>query len=517
MNNEHLDYKKWQPFLLGLCAAIGMFGGYKLKLAESNNIASHKDKDPSYFVHQKTQDALSYIQTKYVDSLKNEALSEFLISQLTYALDPYSEYISANHLQEYMDEMDGGYQGIGMEYQLIHDKLIVSKIISQGPISKTAIALGDEILSINNHVINFQNSKSDSINAFIKASNDTIDLVWKKQLNAEVTKSKVIRENIETSTIGTVFSPYDKTIYIKIKLFGDRTYREFMEVLENYVFEHKCTNLILDLRDNQGGLVHIAADILNQLVQEKDVLLFRTSGRQVISKEYKSLGKPFFKLNKIIVLINEKTASAAEIVAGSLQDLNLATIIGTPSFGKGTILEQFNLADGAALRIATSRIYLPSGRCIQKSYNQSADSISNWLSPFRSDTNSILISNGKKIINGQAIYPDLLVSNPVAEPNSSDDVKDIALKLALNNIQSLKNLIGDDVEKIDDKTIDLFLKTKLKDWENSTTKQNHFDWIIEESKFAITNLLFGEDMEQRASLNQDEVMLTALNLLKNNK
>ena len=87
MNNEHLDYKKWQPFLLGLCAAIGMFGGYKLKLAESNNIASHKDKDPSYFVHQKTQDALSYIQTKYVDSLKNEALSEFLISQLTYALD----------------------------------------------------------------------------------------------------------------------------------------------------------------------------------------------------------------------------------------------------------------------------------------------------------------------------------------------------------------------------------------------------------------------------------------------
>ena len=111
----------------------------------------------------------------------------------------------------------------------------------------------------------------------------------------------------------------------------------------------------------------------------------------------------------------------------------------------------------------------------------------------------------------------MLVSNPVAEPNSSDDVKDIALKLALNNIQSLKNLIGDDVEKIDDKTIDLFLKTKLKDWENSTTKQNHFDWIIEESKFAITNLLFGEDMEQRASLNQDEVMLTALNLLKNNK
>ena len=151
-----------------------------------------------------------------------------------------------------------------------------------------------------------------------------------------------------------------------------------------------------------------------------------------------------------------------QIIIGLLVTfVNLATIIGTPSFGKGTILEQFNLADGAALRIATSRIYLPSGRCIQKSYNQSADSISNWLSPFRSDTNSILISNGKKIINGQAIYPDLLVSNPVAEPNSSDDVKDIALKLALNNIQSFENQVKR-LGKLNDQTKSLRLDYRRK-------------------------------------------------------
>lgn len=506
MEKSAHPYFKYQPLLLAICAIIGMYGGYKLKLPEQKNKLSFDSNLKNYTSGQKITDALSYIDSKYVDSLKINEASDYMIQQLCLALDPYSEYIPANQVQEYMDDLDGGYHGIGLSFIKFDETWMANNVLKNSPAELGGIEPGDEILSINGHT----NKEEDfSPEGLTKSNPFEVDLKWKKQGSGEVIAKKIRKENLESSTLGPVFPIDQNVFYLRLNSIGERSYREFMDKVEKYTFGQGRKSLILDLRDNSGGLLNIAADILNQLVPVRNVELFSTINREGKKKSFNSLGKPFFKLDKIIILINEHTASSAEIIAGSLQELKLAKLLGFPSFGKATVLEPFNLADGSQILLATSRILLPSGRCIQKPYyTYSKDSITNWISPFNPIADSFGRSSNK-YVSAMGLSPDWVVEKDDSMIELSDDEQLQLRNIMLSNYQALKIAIAGKVENITSKETDQLLEGYLSKNNQLLINSNSLFQMKERSKFILAELLFGMNASQNLQLINDPVFARA--------
>ncbi|MEP7195150.1 MAG: S41 family peptidase [Saprospiraceae bacterium] len=497
----------WLPLIIGLCSSLGMYAGYKLQPPKTIGTENTQFVNSNYASKQKLEDVLSFLQSRYVDSLNMEESTDFLIQQLMYALDPYSEYLTKNELNNLHDELDGIYQGGGINFKIIQDQVYVESILPNGPASQYDIEPGDIVKEINGTVILSSNIYLDSISKYAQNNPEKLELKISKPNQEEEKLVSIPKSDILNKSIKTAFSLNDKSFYIKINRFSERTYKEFMQEVENYAFNKSYENLVIDLRNNSGGLLDAAADILNQLVNESDVLLFKTVNKTKQERKYMSTGKPFFHLQKIIVLINENSASASEILAGVLQDLGRATIIGTKSFGKATILELYPLSDGSSLELANSRIILPTGRCIQNSYNARSDSSLHWLSPFDADT--IAVRKGSKSFpNGQGLFPDIEINLQLQESN--EEIKNFCTDFILTHFQDLKTL----QQK---KNADLLISTyALKNWINVSKDKiiiKNKDLILQELKFQLTRILFGEAEEEQLHLKSDPLILKAEELL----
>ncbi|MEO6189100.1 MAG: S41 family peptidase [Saprospiraceae bacterium] len=500
----------WLPFLLGLCTSIGMYAGYKLQIPKTDYNINKEYVNPSYASQQKFQDVLSYLQSKYVDSLNYEETSDFLIQQLMYALDPYSEYLEKKELKSLKDDLDGIYQGAGISFRIIDDQAYISNIVLDGPASKVGLEPGDIVKEINSRVLLSNNMQIDSIVEFTLLDKEKMSLVIQKSDNLVDQKIVIDKTDIKNFSIGPVTLLDNATFYLKISRFGENTYKEFMREVEEYVYTKKFHNIVIDLRSNSGGLLNSAADILNQLVQEPNTVLFKTKDRNNQERVYKSTGKPFFNIEKIYILIDKNTASASEVLAGVLQDLNRAKIIGSNSFGKATVLELFPLADGSALELANARIYLPSGRCIQKSYNTKVDSNLHWLSPFIADT-SVIHKGGKSYSYGVGIIPDVFVNNSEQDSIQDEELKELVSDFVITNYQSLKILVN---KKNEESLISTFA---LKNWINISHDKfiiKNKDAILKELKFQIVRFFEGENAEKILHLNSDSTIIKTIELLK---
>jgi len=502
MEKSDIPYFKYQPLLLAICAVIGMYGGYKLKLPEQKNKATNDSNSIHYSANQKLTDVLSYLESRYVDSLKINEASDYMIQQLCLALDPYSEYIPADQVQEYLDDLDGGFHGVGLTFLESDKSWLANVILKNSPAEIAGIEPGDEIISINgvqSDDLDFKPENLTKSNAF------EVEIKWKKQGSEDVFVKKIKKENLESSTLGPVF-PIDQNIfYLRLNSIGERSYREFMDQIEQYTFNQGRKRLILDLRDNSGGLLNIAADILNQLVPIRNVELFSTVNRSGQKKSFNSLGKPFFKLDKIIILINEHTASSAEVIAGSLQELKLAKLMGYPSFGKATVLEPFNLADGSQILLATSRILLPSGRCIQRPYHTyNKDSITNWLSPFSPLPDSFGRS-AHKYVSANGLSPDWNFENENTNLELSDDMDFLLRKIILSHYQELKIAIGGKVEKISSNEVNQKIDGYLPNHVKLAINSLNTNQIKEHCKFIIAELMFGTQAMQSLQLIGDPI------------
>ena len=352
-------FEVWLPLLLAAIMVLGMYVGYRFATGQPRKKIFQKDQSTAL------QEALNLIRTRYVDSIGIDTLEENAIRGLMNDLDPHSSYFPPVELKLAKEELSGSYGGIGIEFNQIRDTINITYVINGQPGDKAGLLIGDQIISANGKNLTGKNSDSKTVMNTIrgeKGSSVKLDLLRRGMpLSATVT-----RDNVPKPSISAAYMMDKKTGFIKLDDFTNTTYREFMEAMED-LKKQGMTQLVFDLRSNGGGYMDQAIEIADEFLSG-DKLIVYTEGVNNPKKEYRCKRPGLFETGKLVVLIDELSASASEIVAGALQDWDRATIVGRRSFGKGLVQEPFLLSDGSALRLTVARYYTPIGRSIQKPY-----------------------------------------------------------------------------------------------------------------------------------------------------
>ena len=312
---------------------------------------------------------MNMIEYSYVDSVDMNDLEENAIVQLIKDLDPHTVYIPAKDLQRVNEWMVGNFGGIGVQFYKYLDTVTVVKVVPGGPSEKAGLKDGDRIIQVDDSIVAGKNVDTDKIMKMMRGEIGTdVVLTLVRRGESKPFVKKVTRGSIPIKSVDVAYMINDTVGFIKVKTFGMNTYGEFVNAL-NTLSKQGMRKVIVDLRDNEGGILPIAIQMVNEFLPEGRLILY-TEGKAYPRMDYKSNGKGKFQDIPLTVLINEFSASASEIFAGAIQDNDRGTIIGRRSFGKGLVQEQRPLADGSALRLTIARYYIPSGRSIQKPYDQ---------------------------------------------------------------------------------------------------------------------------------------------------
>ena len=312
---------------------------------------------------------LNMINYSYVDTVDIQQVEESAIPLLIKDLDPHTVYIPAKDMQRVNEEMVGNFGGIGVQFYKYLDTVTVVKVVPGGPSERAGLKDGDRIVKVNDSIVAGRNMDTDKIMKLMRGEIGTdVELTLTRRGTAKPIVKKVTRGSIPIKSVDVAYMVNDTTGLIKVKTFGMNTYDEFIEALDK-LRKQGMQRVIIDLRDNEGGILPIAIRMINEFLPEGRLILY-TQGKASPRMDYNSNGKGKYQDLPLTVLINEFSASASEIFAGAIQDNDRGTIIGRRSFGKGLVQEQRVLPDGSALRLTVARYYIPSGRSIQKPYDQ---------------------------------------------------------------------------------------------------------------------------------------------------
>ena len=404
----------WLPLLFAIIMILGMLIGYRLypDIGSSGFFKTSK-RVP-------VQQVIDLVNQKYVDSVNNDSLSDEAIEGMLAHLDPHSVFIPASDLGEVNEDLEGNFEGIGVEFQIFDDTVNVTSVLANGPSEKAGLQVGDKFIKVNDSVVAGNGITGDKIKKFLRgpgASNVTVTIMRNK-----ISKQFAIaRGSIPLLSIDAAYMLDKETGYIRINKFSETTHREFVDALMK-LQQQGLKKLVVDLRDNGGGILQEAVDIADDFL-DGDKLIVYTQGLHSQKTEYRCVRDGLFEKGKLILLVDERTASASEILTGALQDWDRATIIGRRTFGKGLVQEQYQLSDGSALRLTIARYYTPIGRSIQKPYNKDNHEAydEELLKRFHDgevlhgDTSSIHTGQSYKTKGGRTVYggggitPDIFV------------------------------------------------------------------------------------------------------------
>ena len=317
----------------------------------------------------KLQIAEMAINNLYVDSVDEQKLVEDAIRGMLEKLDPHSSYADPKEVKALNEPLEGGFDGIGVQFNMVDDTLLVIQPVSKGPSEKVGIMAGDRIVSVNDSAIAGVKMAREEIMRRLRGPRGTkVNLGIVRRGVAEVLKFTVKRDKIPVKSVDAAYMIRPGVGYIRIANFGATTYGEFMRGMEQ-LREQGMKDLILDLQDNGGGYLQAAVEVAGELLSNGDLIVY-TEGRQFPRTDYKARGTGKFAEGRVVVLVNEFTASAAEIVSGAVQDHDRGTVIGRRTFGKGLVQRPIGLPDGSMIRLTIAHYYTPAGRCIQKPYTK---------------------------------------------------------------------------------------------------------------------------------------------------
>ncbi len=414
----------WLPLLLAGVLALGLYIGLQLNTPTGGQVLQNDEQGGLYLNDTKgrVDEMIHFIEAKYVEDKDQEALVRKALRAIIGELDPHSNYIPVEDLQAINDQLDGDFDGIGVEFMVLDDTIVVVSPLSGGPSEAVGIRAGDKIIRIEDSIVAGVNLSSQDIFSLLRGKKGTeVEVGIKRAGQQDLLSFTITRDKIPMHSVDIATMLNDKTGYIKINRFSATTYDEFVMALEKLVEEHKMEDIVVDLRHNPGGYLKETTRMLSQLFPQQGKLLVYTEGRTVKRTEYKSNGRPFYPIGEVIVLIDEGSASASEIFAGAVQDHDRGVIIGRRSFGKGLVQEQYPLRDGSALRLTVARYYTPSGRCIQKAYghgeNYSGDLEERYHNGELSEEDKMAIpdstrfytDNGYIVYGGGGIMPDIFI------------------------------------------------------------------------------------------------------------
>ena len=413
------------PLVMALCVVVGiMIGTFYANHFSGNrlNIINSGSSRLSNLLH--------IIDDQYVDSVNIDSLAEKAIPQILAELDPHSVYISAKDVQLATDDLKGSFSGVGIEFIIRDDTIRVQNVIKDGPANRAGLLAGDKIVSINGKPFVGKIVTNEEAMHRLKGPKDSKVLIGVKRFGEKGVKVfTVTRGDISVKSISACYMINDTTGYIRVKSFGERTYAEMLSALQTLNIEG-ADHLIIDLRDNGGGILEAAVQMANEFLPKNRLIVY-TQGRKSPRAEYRSNGKGSYQHIPMVVLINEGTASAAEIFAGAMQDNDRATIVGRRSFGKGLVQQQIQFPDGSMIRLTVARYYTPSGRCIQKPFKpgDNADYENDLLARYRHgeffSQDSIKhvgpayhTHNGRTVYGGGGITPDIFVPEDTSHVTS---------------------------------------------------------------------------------------------------
>ena len=367
MNKNKNKTNRFMPFIMAVCVVIGIvigsffsnhFSGNRLNIINSGS--------------NRLNNLLHIIDDQYVDAVNIDSLVDKAIPQILSELDPHSVYISAKDVAAANDDLRGSFSGVGIEFVIREDTIHVQNVIQNGPAEKAGLLAGDKIVSVDDKPFVGKIVTNQEAMRRLKGPKDTkVKIGVIRYGSKKVQSFTVTRGEIPTKSVTAAYMLDDHTGYIRIKNFGENTYPEMLIALAK-LSQEGFKNLCIDLRDNSGGYLTAAVNMANEFLPDKSLIVY-TQGRKSPRQEYRSDGKGSYQKIPLVVLLNEGSASAAEIFAGAMQDNDRATIIGRRSFGKGLVQQQLEFPDHSMIRLTIARYYTPSGRCIQKPYTMGDD------------------------------------------------------------------------------------------------------------------------------------------------
>jgi len=318
---------------------------------------------------EKLNRTLQIINAAYIEDLDNEKIVEDAIKGILKELDPHSAYLSGEELRRANEPLEGSFDGIGVQFQIINDTILVNGLILGGPSEKVGVLPGDKIVRIDNEVAAGSQIDNQFVLDRLRGKRGTKVNIGVVRRNArDIIDFTITRDRIPIYSIDASFMVSPGIGYIKLSRFSRTTMEEFFKAVDELKAQG-MESMILDLNYNTGGFLNVAMDLGDQFL-EKDRLIVYTEGRSVPSQSRSSSGSGVFQKGKLVVLVNEGSASASEILAGAVQDWDRGLIVGRRTFGKGLVQQQYNLPDGSQLRLTTSQYHTPTGRAIQRPYNE---------------------------------------------------------------------------------------------------------------------------------------------------
>lgn len=424
MKNNNLT-----PIWLSIAVSIGLLLGFFLtnnaqKIHHSVILPAQQTTSYS-----KLNEVLQRIDEAYVDTINKQKLIEDILPSILSDLDPHSVYIPKDEVQSMNEDLEGSFSGIGVQFNIQNDTIMIVDVIAGGPSEKLGILPGDRIVMVND--TNFT-GKEITNNRVVKklrgVKGTTVKVGIKRNGSNQIWDYNITRDDIPVNSVDIAYPIQPGIGYIKVSQFGANTYNEFLTQLMLLREKQGCEKFIVDLRNNSGGYLYAAIYMINEFL-DKGQLIVYTEGRSYPREDVKADGKGHFKNNDVCVLINEWSASASEIFAGAIQDQDRGWIIGRRSFGKGLVQQQMNLQDGSQMRLTIARYYIPSGRCIQKPYKQGeTDQYESDLtqryehgeffdqdSIVQNDSVVYYTSLGRKVYGGGGVMPDYFVGQDTTQ------------------------------------------------------------------------------------------------------
>ncbi len=413
--NKKRNLKNYLPVMFSLTLILGILLGVWIasgSLSKKELFSSNKDK---------LKTILQLIENEYVDSIAYDELVERSITSLLFELDPHSSYISSEDFANVNDELQGKFEGVGVQFRIEKDTILVVNTVSGGPSEKEGIKAGDRIISVDGEKLAGIGVTNEDVMRTLKGPKGSkVKLEIKRRGLKHTIPFTITRDEIPTYSIDAYYMHNREIGYIKMSKFSVTTGEEFRHALMELKTKG-MTKLILDLRGNGGGYLDAAVEVCDEFLKEKQLIVYTEGANQARNDTY-ATKKGSFEDQQVVVLIDDWSASASEIVAGAIQDNDRGTIIGRRSFGKGLVQKQILLEDGSALRLTTARYHTPTGRCIQKSYAKGseayyADLFERYLGGEMENKDSVVFADslkyttpkGKIVYGGGGIMPDIYI------------------------------------------------------------------------------------------------------------
>ena len=417
MNKRNSKVFIYLPIAFSLVLIAGMWIGLLLNRNEVSNTSIFPFRDATY---NKVDDVVDYISHNYVDSVNVDEMETFAIDGMLQDLDPHTQYIPANEIKEVNDPLLGSFEGIGISFRIEKDTITVINPIAGGPSQKVGLMAGDRIVKIND-TLAVGISNTGAIKKLKGPKGTKVKVSVFRRGVPKLMDFTITRDVIPTYSLDIAYMVNKDIGYIKLNKFSATTYKEFDKAAKD-LKKQGMTKLILDLRGNAGGFLRAAINVADEFLPSGKLIVY-TQGRNRPRNYAFATDRGELIKDTLVILIDEGTASASEIVAGAIQDNDRGLIIGRRSFGKGLVQEQVSLPDGSALRLTIARYYTPTGRCIQRPYKKDKFDAyyTDWIHRYEdgemTNADSIRFNDslkyktpgGKTVYGGGGIMPDIYV------------------------------------------------------------------------------------------------------------